>query len=67
MKDYLRKGMQEYLKGKVAYHKANISVYFEEAVGIGEHPDLMEAVETELAKLCDYDEKLTTLNKYFGE
>ena len=67
MKYDLKTGMRDYLKGKVAYHRANISIYFEDAVGIGEHPDLMEAVEGELSKLAEYDEKLATLNKYFGE
>ena len=34
-------------------------------VGIGEHPDLVGAVEEQLAKLAEADEKLETLRKYF--
>ena len=58
--------LRSYLEGKVAYHKANIDIYFKNPAGIGEHPDVLDAVESELSKLAEYDEKLSTLEKYFG-
>ena len=58
--------LEKYLEGKVAYHKANLTVYIENSVGIGEHPDIMEAMESELGKIADADEKLQTLKKYFA-
>ena len=65
MKDMLLNAMRSTLEGRVDYHRANIAVYLENPVGIGEHPDIMEAVESELAKLSEADEKLATLDKYF--
>lgn len=62
----LLESLEKFLEGKVAYHKANISVYLQHPVGIGEHPDIMESVESELSKLAEYDEKLATLKKYFN-
>jgi len=50
-----------YLEGKVEYHRANLEVYLNNAVGIGEHPDIMAAMEEELGKLAEYQEKLAVL------
>jgi hypothetical protein len=52
-------------EGEIASHRMNVEVYLQNPAGIGEHPDIMEAVEQELAKLAEADEKLETLNKYF--
>lgn len=66
MNQLLLESLEKYLEGKVAYHKANFNVYLNNSVGIGEHPDIMESMESELAKLAEYDEKLSTLKKYFS-
>jgi len=62
----LLSAMREHLEGKINYHKANIEIYLINPAGIGEHPDIMESIETELANLAEADEKLETLNKYFS-
>jgi hypothetical protein len=66
MENMLLDALQQHLQGKVAYHRANIEVYMRSSVGIGEHPDIMEAMESELGKLAEADEKLETLKKYFS-
>ena len=38
-------------------------VYFLNPVGIGEHPDILGAIEMELEKLADYKEKLDILRQ----
>ena len=53
------------LEGEVAVHKANIQMYMQSATGIGEHPQLIEAIETEIAKLAESQEKLDTINRHF--
>ena len=63
--EVLLQSMEKYLEGKVAYHCANFQVYLDNPAGIGEHPDIMEAMESELSKIAEYDEKLTTLKKFF--
>ena len=35
------------------------------AVGVGEHSDLMDTIEKELSIIAEYDDKLETLKKYF--
>ena len=55
--------MMSYLTGKVKYHQANVRIYLQSPVGIGEHPDIMAAIEEELAKAAEYQEKLDQLGE----
>ena len=63
MKNIIADSMMSYLTGKVKYHKANVLVYLQNPVGIGEHPDIMAAIEEELAKCAEYHEKLEILGE----
>ena len=45
------------------YHQANVRIYLQSPVGIGEHPDIMAAIEEELAKAAEYQEKLDQLGE----
>lgn len=53
------------LKGQTAVHKANIQVYLDNPVGIGEHPDIVAAIESETEKLAAAQEKVDVLERYF--
>ena len=57
MRKVIADSMMSYLSGKVKYHQANVKVYLQSPVGIGEHPDIMAAIEEELAKAAEYQEK----------
>jgi hypothetical protein len=45
----------------------NVEVYLNNSVGIGEHPDVLEAIEKELAVIAQYMDELEVLNRYFSE
>ena len=47
-------------------HKGNIEIYMERSVGIGEHADVLEAVDKELEKIASAQDKIDILEKYFG-
>ena len=55
--------MKDYLLGKCKYHETNVKIYFQNPVGIGEHPDILGAIEMELEKLAEYKEKLDVLRQ----
>ena len=40
------------LEGEIAVAKANVNVYLNHSVGIGEHPDVVEAIETQIEKIA---------------
>ena len=39
--------------GEIEMAKANIQVYQDHPVGIGEHPDLVEAIETQVTRIAE--------------
>lgn len=57
MKNHLIESAILYFNGKIAYHEANVKVYLDNPAGIGEHPDIMEAIEGELEKIAEYEDK----------
>ena len=65
MRDMLIDAQMSYLVGGINKHKANIEVYMNNTVGIGEHSDIMETIELELEQLSNYHDKLEMLVKYF--
>ena len=56
---------RSYLIGGVNKHLANIEVYMNQTVGIGEHSDVIETIDLELDKAAAYHDKLEILTKYF--
>ena len=46
--------------------KANIDVYVRSSVGIGEHPDLVEAIDTQLEALAEAEAKRSVLQNHYG-
>ena len=53
-------------EAEIAAAQANINVYMTNPAGIGEHPDIVAAVDSEMVKLADAEDKLATLNKHYG-
>lgn len=54
---YLKDALLAYYEGLIAKHRYNIEVYLTNPAGIGEHSDIIEAVDIELTKLVDAQDK----------
>jgi len=52
-------------QGDIAKHKANVEVYLANAAGIGEHSNIVEAIEQELDMIAKYQDQIDIINKYF--
>lgn len=65
MRDDIVNAMIAHAKGHIAKHKANVEIYLQNAVGVGEHPDILESIEKELDLIAQYDDQVEMLNKYF--
>ena len=65
MKPELIKSLLAHAQGEIAYHKANVNVYLNNPVGIGEHPDVMGAITTELERIAYYEDQVQVIEKYF--
>ena len=67
MREMLKEAYAVYAQGNIAKHVANVEVYLNNPAGIGEHPDIMEAIETEMEQIAKYDDMLEMVEKYFSE
>jgi len=50
---YLKDALVKYYEGLMAKHRYNVEVYLTNPAGIGEHSDIIEAVDIELGHLVD--------------
>ena len=57
--------IEQHAKGHIAKHSMNVEVYLKNSAGVGEHPDILEAIEKELKIIAEYDDQLSILEKYF--
>ena len=52
-------------QGDIQKHKMNVEVYLTSPVGIGEHSNVMEAIEEELNMIAKYEDQITVIKKHF--
>ena len=50
-------------KGEIAEARANILIYINNPAGIGEHPDVLAAIDTQVQAMANGQEKLVALQK----
>ncbi len=65
MKVQLLEAARKHAEGVLALHTANVQVYLNNPAGIGEHSDVMEAIQSELDKMAAADDQIEMLTKYF--
>lgn len=65
MRKEMLEAMRAHAEGHIQKHKMNVEVYLTNPVGIGEHPDVFEAMETEIMEIAKYHDVLEMLDRYF--
>ena len=65
MKPELIKALLSHAQGEIAYHKANVHVYLNNPVGIGEHSNIMGAISDELDQIAKYHDQVEVIERYF--
>ena len=67
----MRREMLEALKalavGNIKKAKMNIEVYLVNPVGIGEHPDVLGAIQDQIDLIAKEEERIEVINKYFED
>jgi len=61
----LREALIIKYEGEIAESKANIQVYLANPVGIGEHPDIVAAIDTQIERMAHAEEKLLAVKNHF--
>ena len=65
MRDQIIKALLAHAQGDIAKHKANVEIYLTNPVGIGEHSNVIEAIEEELNMMAKYQDQIDVISKYF--
>lgn len=65
LRDDLIRASKSHFLAHIEKHRINVENLLNNAVGVGEHADIMDTIEKELAVIAEYDDKLEMLNKYF--
>tara|TARA_Y100001970_G_scaffold230687_1_gene286520 strand:+ start:885 stop:1085 length:201 start_codon:yes stop_codon:yes gene_type:complete len=64
MRDQLIKALLSHAQGDIQKHLANVEVYLQSPVGIGEHSDVVGAIEEELNMIAKYQDQIEVIQKY---
>ena len=65
LRENILKNQIAYYNGLIAKHSQNVEIYLNQPVGIGEHSDVMSAIETEITAIAQAHEKIEVINHYF--
>ena len=65
MREQIVKALLAHAQGDIAKHRANVEVYLTNPVVIGEHSNVMEAIEDELNMIAKYQDQIDVIQKYF--
>ena len=64
--NYLLEALCKKLEGDIAVAWANVKASERNVVGIGEHPEIVQAIETEVEKIAHAEDKLEAIRKHFS-
>jgi len=54
-------------EGNIAKARVNVEVYLHNPVGIGEHPDVLAAIQEQLDIIAHEEERIEVLDKHFKD
>ena len=60
----LLSALKSYYVGHINKHIANVEIYLSRSTGIGEHSDIIEAMNKEVGEIGKYDDRLSMIIKY---
>ena len=60
----LLKALEDKYNAQISEADATIKIYFENSVGIGEHPQHVDEVDKLIEKIANAEEKLKTLKEF---
>ena len=65
MRDKLLNALLAHANGDIQKHVANVEVYLENPAGIGEHANIVEAIEEELNMIDKNQDQIEVIKTYF--
>ncbi len=65
MREQIIKALLTHAQGDIAKHKANVEIYLTNPAGIGDHSNVLEAIEQELNMIAKYQDQIDVIKQYF--
>jgi len=65
MRQEILSALKSVAQGNIEKSKLNIEIYLKNPVGIGEHPDVLAAIQDQLDIIAHEEERIAVLNKHF--
>ena len=65
MKEQLLRSLLAHAHGELEYHKANVNVYLNNPVGIGEHSNVVGAIADEIDQIAKYQDQIEVIIREF--
>jgi len=66
IRESMIKALRKKYEAVIEEAKATAEVYLHRPVGIGEHPEIVQAIETQVEIIAHAEDKLNTIHKHFG-
>jgi hypothetical protein len=60
----IKNALEMKYRGDIAEAEANVWIYLKNPAGIGEHPEIIAAIDTQIEKIANLNLKLEALDKY---
>tara|TARA_Y100000114_G_scaffold109581_1_gene103089 strand:+ start:139 stop:351 length:213 start_codon:yes stop_codon:yes gene_type:complete len=67
LKSALIKALEDKYNAQISEADATIKIYFENSVGIGEHPQHVDEVDKLIEKIANAEEKLIILKEFYND
>lgn len=65
LKDDITTALIQQSKGNIQRAKMNVEIYLHSPVGIGEHPDVLGAIQDQIDLIAKEEERIQVISKYF--
>ena len=65
LKDDITTALIQQSKGNIQRAKMNVEIYLHSPVGIGEHPDVLGAIQDQIDIIAKEEERIQVISKYF--
>ena len=65
MRNEILKALKSISEGNIEKARLNIEIYLKNPVGIGEHPDVLAAMQDQVDLIAKEEERIAVLHKYF--
>ena len=64
LREKIIKSLLAHANGEIQIHLANVEIYLNNPVGIGDHPNITEAIQSEIDKIAGWDHRIEVIKKY---